>query len=93
MGLFYFYYLCDMKYNKGDIIVCSTDELYGKKYHLVVGDQYRIIDVIEIPESKTSHRTVLHAFHIKTNRDIGLVSDKHFIPLQWYREWKINKII
>lgn len=78
-----------MKYNKGDILVCSTDELYGQKYQLVVGDKYQILDIIEMSED----RTILQALHVKSNRNIGLVSDRHFIPLQWYRDWKLKKII
>lgn len=78
-----------MKYSKGDILVCSNDNLYGQRYQLVVGDKYQIINVIEISEDKT----IIEALHVKTNRNIGLVSDKHFIPLQSYREWKILQII
>ena len=78
-----------MKYSKGDILVCSTDNFYGQKYQLVVGDKYQIIDVIEMSEDKT----IIEALHVRTNRNIGLVSDKHFIPLQWYRDWKIKQIV
>lgn len=78
-----------MKYSKGDILVCSTDELYGQKYQLVVGDKYQILDIIDILEDKT----ILLVLHVKSNRNIGLVSDRHFITLQWYRDWKLKKII
>lgn len=71
-----------MRYSKGDILVCSADELYGQKYQLVVGDKYQILDIIEMSEDKT----ILQALHIKSNRNIGLVSDRLIDQVSWEEE-------
>ena len=43
-----------MKYNIGDILICSTDEMYGQKnQHLIIGHKYVILDVIEMAEGRT----------------------------------------
>ena len=37
---------------RGDIVICVTDEMYGQKQPLKIGDQYIIVDVIEMSEKK-----------------------------------------
>jgi len=83
-------YLCKMKYKHGDILICSTKEMYGQTNHqLIVGDKYKINDVIEMLEDKI----ILDVTHESTNKRIGLVSDRQFIPLEVYRDWKLKKIL
>ena len=83
-------YLCKMKYKRGDILICSTKEMYGQTNHqLIVGEKYFINDSIEMSED----RIILDVTHESTNKRIGLVSDRHFISLSFYREWKIKKLI
>lgn len=84
-----------MKYRHGDILVCSTKEgfllsqhLY-KNHQLIVGDKYKINDVIEMSEDKI----ILDVIHGSTNKRIGLVSDRQFIPLEVYRDWRIKQLL
>ena len=79
-----------MKYNIGDILICSTDEMYGQKnQHLIIGHKYVILDVIEMWEG----RTIVDMKHLSSSKRIGLVSDKHFISLEVYREFQLRKIL
>jgi hypothetical protein len=79
-----------MKYRHGDILICSTKEMYGQTNHqLVVGDKYKINDVIEMSEDKI----ILDVIHESTNKRIGLVSDRQFIPLEVYRDWRIKQLL
>lgn len=78
-----------MKYNKGDILICSTNELYGQKYNLIIGDKYRVNDAIEMSDD----RIVLELIHDSTNRPVGIHSDRLFIPLWVYREFKLRKVL
>jgi hypothetical protein len=78
-----------MKYNKGDILICSTNELYGQKYNLIIGDKYSINDAIEMSED----RIVLELIHVDTKSPVGIHSDRLFITLSAYREWKLRKIL
>ena len=79
-----------MKYNKGDILVCTSNELYGQVTQaLIIGDKYRVNDAIEMSED----RIVLELIHDSTNRRVGIHSDRLFIPLWVYREFKLRKIM
>jgi len=79
-----------MKYNKGDIMVCSTIEMYGQiNQNLLIGEKYFINDSMEMSED----RIILDVTHINSNKRIGLVSDRHFISLSSYRQWKIKQLI
>jgi hypothetical protein len=79
-----------MKYKHGDILICSTKEMYGQTNHqLIVGDKYKINDVIEMLEDKI----ILDVTHESTNKRIGLASDRQFIPLEVYRDCKLKKIL
>ncbi len=78
-----------MRYNKGDILICSTDNLYGQKQqHLIVGDKYIINDVIEMSE-----KVILDVTHKDTNTRLGLFDDRHFIPLDIWREFQLRKVL
>ena len=78
-----------MKYSKGDILICSSNELYGNKYNLIIGDKYSINDAIEMSEG----RIVLELIHVDTKSPVGIHSDRLFITLSAYREWKLRKIL
>jgi hypothetical protein len=79
-----------MRYNKGDILICTTDTMYGhKNQHLFVGHKYVILDVIEMSEGKI----ILDVNHLSTSKRIGLVGDRYFIPLDVYREFQLRKIL
>ena len=52
-----------MKYNKGDILICSTDNLYGQKQQLIIGDKYIINDFIEMSE-----KVILDVIHKYTGK-------------------------
>jgi hypothetical protein len=77
-----------MKYNKGDILICSTDNLYGQKQHLIIGDKYVINDVIEMAE-----KVILDVTHKDTSKRLGLFDERCFIPLDVYREFQLRKIL
>lgn len=82
--------LSQMKYIKGDILICSTNELYNQKnQHLIVGHKYVIKDVIEMSED----RVILDVEHLSSSKRIGLFSDRHFIPLDVYREFQLKKVL
>lgn len=87
--LSFFLYICKMKYKHGDILICTTNEMYGQKNRqLVVGDKYKINDIIEM-----SDKIILDVTHEKTNGRVGLVSDRHFITIEVYRDWKIKQLL
>ena len=78
-----------MKYNKGDILICSNNELYGQKYNLIIGDKYSVNDAIVMSDN----RIVLELIHVDTKLPVGIHSDRLFITLDVYREWKLRKIL
>jgi len=77
-----------MKTQKGDILICSTNRLYGMDQNLIVGDKYKVLDIIEMAE-----KVILDLLHINTNSRVGLFDDKNFIPLEVYREFQLRKIL
>mgnify|MGYP001026524517 CR=1 FL=1 len=79
-----------MRYNIGDVLICATDEMYGqKRQHLIIGHKYVVLDVIEMSEDKI----ILDVKHLSSSKRIGIVSDRHFIPLDVYREFQLRKIL
>ena len=77
-----------MKYNKGDILICSTDNLYGQKQQLIIGDKYIINDVIEMSE-----KVILDVIHKESGKRLGLFDERFFIPLDVYREFQLRKVL
>jgi hypothetical protein len=71
-----------MGYKKGDIVICVTNKMYGMTYLLEVGEQYQIDDCIEMSE-----KNLVSVTNIKNNKD------KHFIPLDVWREFQLRKIL
>ncbi len=79
-----------MKFNRGDILICSTDKLpWGSKNsHLVVGHKYVVRDIIQMSE-----KCILDVEHLSTSKRIGLMHARHFIPLDVWREFQLKKLI
>ena len=78
------------KINRGDIVICSTDELpWGiKNEHLIVGHKYVVRDIIEMSE-----KSILDVEHLSSSKIIGLMHERHFITLDVWREFQLRKII
>lgn len=55
---------------------------------LEVGEQYQVTDIIEMAE-----KILVSVINIKTGEDIGLFDDKHFIPLDIWREFQLRKVL
>jgi len=53
------------------------------------GHKYVILDIIEMSEDKI----ILDVKTLSTSKRIGLVSDRHFISLEVYREFQLRKIL
>jgi hypothetical protein len=77
-----------MRYNKGDILICSTDSLYGQKQQLIIGDKYIINDVIEMSE-----KVILDVIHKESGKRLGMFDERCFIPLDVYREFQLRKVL
>jgi hypothetical protein len=77
-----------MRYKKGDIVICVTNKMYGMTYLLEVGEQYQIDDCIEMSE-----KNLVSVTNIKNNKEIGLFDDKHFMPLDIWREFQLRKVL
>jgi len=77
-----------MKYSKGDILICSTNNLFGQKQHLIIGDKYIINDVIEMSE-----KVILDVIHKDTGKRLGLFDERNFIPLDIWREFQLRKVL
>jgi len=71
---------------KNDIVICVTDKMYGQKQTLKIGEQYIIADVIEMSEKKIVQVC-------DNNKQYGLYDDKHFIPLDVWREFQLRKVL
>lgn len=82
-------YICIMpRYKKGDIVICVTNKMYGMTYLLEVGEQYQIDAFAEVGE-----KNLVSVTNIKNNQDIGVFDDKHFMPLDIWREFQLRKIL
>lgn len=85
-----------MKYKIGDIIVCSTNQITGFTIpEIIVGDQYQIISNPEDWSINKSDfpKILFDVKHIKTGRRFSMMSEKIFIPLDIYRDFKLNQIL
>ena len=82
-------YICVMlRYKKGDIVICVTNKMYGMTCLLEVGEQYQIDDWIEM-----AHKNLVSVSNVKTGEDIGVFDDKHFMPMDVWREFQLRKIL
>ena len=88
-------YICIMlRYKKGDIVICVTNKMYGMKYLLEVGEQYQIDDCIEIGGNVFgAEKNLVSVSNVKTGEDIGVFDDKHFMPMDVWREFQLRKIL
>jgi len=77
-----------MRYDVGDILICSTNKLYGLEQNLIVGGKYKVLDAIVMAE-----KVILDLIHLDTNLRVGLFDDRHFIPLEVYREFQLRKVL
>jgi hypothetical protein len=80
------------RYKKGDIVVCVTDKMYGMtlknwKYSLKVGEQYQVDDFIEMAEKN------LVSVNKLNGEPFSIFDDKHFIPLDIWREFQLRKLL
>lgn len=79
-----------MRYEIGDILICSADEIHCQKnQQLIVGHKYVILNIIEMSEDKI----ILDVKHLSSSSHIGFVSDRHFIKLDVWREFQLRKVI
>jgi len=76
------------RYKKGDILVCVTDKMYGMSYSLKVGEQYQVDDFIEMAE-----KNLVSVSDVKTGEPVSIFDDKHFMPLDIWREFQLRKIL
>lgn len=72
---------------RGDIVICITNEMYGQKYTLNIGEQYIIVDVAEMSEKK-----IVQVCNL-SKKEFGLYDDRHFMPLDIWREFQLRKIL
>ena len=83
-----------LRYKKGDIVICVTNKMYGMTYLLEVGEQYQIDDCIEIGGNVFgSEKNLVSVSNVKTGEDIGVFDDKHFMPMDVWREFQLRKIL
>jgi hypothetical protein len=62
--------------------------MYGMTTLLEVGEKYRVDDCIEMAE-----KTLVSVSNVKTDKEIGLFDDKHFIPIDIWREFQLRKVL
>lgn len=88
-----------MKYNKGDILVCSTNKLNSYEYNLIVGGKYEVIEsmLIHVGGNDGFSRMVLDVRKCDNNDPTPRVQymqpDNLFITLDVYREFKLRQIL
>ncbi len=88
-----------IRYKKGDIVICVTDKMYGMTYLLEVGEQYQIEFAQKVFVEETDaftevgEKNLVSVTNIKNNKDIGVFDDKHFMPLDVWREFQLRKIL
>ncbi len=76
------------RYKKGDIVICTTDKMYGMTYSIKVGEQYIVDDFIEMTE-----KNLVSVSEAKTGNHVSIFDDRHFIPLDVWREFQFRKIL
>ena len=72
--------------NNNDILICVNDNLYGfTNDKLIVGEKYTKLSSFEMAE-----KTIVQVKG--PNGDIDLYDDRHFIPIDVWREFKLKQI-
>ena len=77
-----------IRYQKGDILICSTHKMYGMTTLLEVGEQYQVTDSIEMAE-----KNLVSVSKATTGEHVSIFDDKHFIPMDVWREFQLRKIL
>ena len=80
-------------YKKGDILVCSTNELEGKKLRLLIGHKYKVTDTFEWNNISINGDRIIEVAQLETNAKIGWFSERAFIPLDVFREFQLRQIL
>jgi hypothetical protein len=62
--------------------------MYGMSYSLHIGEKYQIDDWI-----KMSEKILVSISNPETGEDVGLFDDKHFMPIDIWREFQLRKIL
>lgn len=68
------------------MVICITNTMYGQEYPLNIGEKYIIEDIIEMSEKKIVQVSI-------DKKVIGLYDDRHFIPLDVWREFQLRKVL
>ena len=88
-----------MKYNKGDIVVCSHNKVNSYEYNLIVGGKYEVIGSMLIHGAKWGNdgfsKVVLDVRKCDNNDNTVqyMQPDNLFITLAVYREFQLRKIL
>jgi len=77
-----------LRYKKGDIVICVTNKMYGMTFLLEEGEKYRIDDCIEMAE-----KNLVSVSKATTGEHVSIFDDKHFMPLDIWREFQLRKIL
>jgi len=81
-------------YKKGDIIVCSSET---PGHDLIIGDRYEVTECLIFHggrvQMNNGDKVALFVTHIKTNKEYSFLSERLFIPLSVYREFKLRNIL
>jgi hypothetical protein len=82
-------------YNKGDVLVCSCET---PGHDLIIGDQYKVTECLNFEaagrvQMSNGDKVALFVTHIKTGKEYSFLSDKSFIPLSVYREFKLRNVL
>lgn len=90
-----------MTYNKGDILVCSTNIYCGHEYNpqdpLIVEGKYEVVNGWDNPSDYTFNNsgfrvTAIDVRNIETNKLHSWVPSTLFIGLDVYREFKLRML-
>lgn len=84
-----------MAFNKGDILVCSTNKTSTTGYNLIVGEKYEIITDPEDwnHNSNEFSKIAFDVKNIKTGKIHRWIPARIFISLEVYREFKLREIL
>ena len=77
-----------MRFDKGDIVVCVKLDDSG---HLELNQRYQIYESIEMSEQHVIQIVKLEHYH--SGKGLGFYSTDNFIPINEWRQKKINEIL
>lgn len=81
-----------MGYKADDIVICSNNKIGGHEiYDLIVGDKYLITGSVDGYGS--DRETLIWIKHIKSGKQLGMMSSNLFISLEVFREFKLIEIL